>query len=372
MELLASLKQFIKHSPRPLPIYSSMKNTKRIAVIDPYLDVMGGGEKHILSIVKIFDELGFQIDLQWENKNILHEIEQKLDLKFDNLQIVEKITDKSIYEYLFYITDGSYFLSNAKNNYVFCMYPKPEIYNRNLLNAAKWINWSFFANSNYTRKYIETYTGKDVEVIYPYITKDIEQRIENKKKKVILSVGRFFQGLHSKRHDVLIQAFNRLQQDYPEFADYKLNLVGGLKEEDGKYFKSLETLAHDNKNIRLITNVSNKDLVEYYKSASIYWHAAGYEVDVENHPECVEHFGITPLEAMKYGLQVFCYNAGGPAEIIENGKTGFLWKSIDELCDMTYNNQKNRELIVKNASEMLGEKFSYEVFKEKVIKYFKL
>ncbi len=36
---------------------------KKAALYDPFLDVMGGGEKHILSILKVLEEKGFEIHI---------------------------------------------------------------------------------------------------------------------------------------------------------------------------------------------------------------------------------------------------------------------------------------------------------------------
>lgn len=366
-----------------------MKKIKKVAIVDPYLDVMGGGEKHILSIAQIFDESGFQIDLLWNDKSIVTQIKDKLNLDFKNLTIVEnflidqnlldKLSRTNDYDFLLYVTDGSYFMSSAKKNYVFAMYPKKQLYETNLINNLKLANYEFIANSKYTANFLQKYTGRKFEVIYPYITDGrgkMEEgrwkRRNEKKEKMILSVGRFFQGLHSKRHDVLIQAFNRLQKEDKKFKEYKLHLVGGLKDEDRDYFNELKVLAKDNPNIIFEDNLSNDKLQNLYQKAEYYWHAAGYEVDIEKNPECVEHFGITPLEAMTHQCLVFCYNAGGPKEIIENDVTGYLWNSIDELCDMTSNSEKNREEVLKNASEMVNNRFSYKVFRKKVINYFEL
>jgi glycosyltransferase involved in cell wall biosynthesis len=359
-----------------------MKKTKKVAIIDPYLDVMGGGEKHILSIAQIFDNADYQIDLLWNDKNIISQIKEKLDLDFNNLFIVdyflenknilEKLSRMSGYDYLFYVTDGSYFVSSAKNNYVFAMYPKKELYVNSLLNNLKLGNFKFIANSKYTGNFLEKNTGRGFDVIYPYIAKEDIQYANHKKEKLILSVGRFFQGLHSKRHDVLIQAFCRLQSQDANFKDYKLILVGGLKNEDENYFQELKVLAMNNENIIFDTNVSNEKLNDYYQRSKYYWHGAGYNIDIEKNPEYVEHFGITPLEAAMHECLVFCYNEGGPKEVFENMKTGYLWNTIDELCDMATNSEKHREEMIKNAISMINEKFSYKIFKDKVENYFNL
>ena len=47
-----------------------MKNKiKRVALYNPYLDTLGGGEKHILSILDVFAEQGYEINIFWD-KNL--------------------------------------------------------------------------------------------------------------------------------------------------------------------------------------------------------------------------------------------------------------------------------------------------------------
>ena len=49
----------------------------------------------------------------------------------------------------------------------------------------------------------------------------------------------------------------------------------------------------------------------------------------------MEHFGITTVEAMASGCVPLVYEGGGQREIIEQGKSGFLWKTDDELIQQT-------------------------------------
>lgn len=354
-----------------------MKKLKRIALYDPYLDVMGGGERHILEIIKLYDEYGWQIDILWNKKNILSEIEDKLNITFNNVRVVpnflekkgflRKILKTKEYDSLFYVTDGSYFFSLAKNNYVFCMYPQKSIYKNTILNKIKWLNWEFIVNSNYTKLFIDKFVGKTSKVIYPYfeIIKD-----GFKKEKLIISVGRFFRGLHSKRHDVLIEAFEKLAEERKEFKEFKLVLIGGLKEEDREYYEELKKVVKDNINISFELNISHKKLVDYYRRSMYYWHAAGFGIDTEKNPEAVEHLGITPLEAMNYEALVFAYNAGGPKEMIIDDVNGYLFNTVDELVEKTANSYKqkvNSQKIINNSKIFLKEKFSYLIFKEKVL-----
>jgi UDP-glucose:tetrahydrobiopterin glucosyltransferase len=52
-------------------------------------------------------------------------------------------------------------------------------------------------------------------------------------------------------------------------------------------------------------------------------------------PRWVEAFGNVAIEALACGVPVISYRRGGPAEIIQDGKTGFLVEpdSVDRLVD---------------------------------------
>ena len=58
----------------------------------------------------------------------------------------------------------------------------------------------------------------------------------------------------------------------------------------------------------------------------------------------VEHLGMAPLEAMAAGTVPFCYEAGGPKEIISDGENGFLFINSDKLLSKT-------EKVLKDENE---------------------
>lgn len=358
---------------------------KKIAVFDPYLDVLGGGEKHILSIVKVFEEYGYIVNLLWDDPYILERLKKQLNIEFKNAQVVPHLTASSLiqrlmktsnYDYFFYVTDGSYFFSLARHNYIFSMYPQASLYRPTWFNRLKWSRFEFIANSPFTKSFIDRWTGKKSQVIYPYIDVSSLEEVQSlKKDQIILTIGRFFKHLHSKRQDIMIKAFKQLQHKHQLFKHFKLYLVGGLKEKDEAYFKELKTLAEDNQNIVFLPNASHDVVSAYYKKALFYWHAAGYGVDERLHPEAVEHLGTAPLEAMAAGCITFCHQSGGPKELITHGQNGFLYHTADELISQTvdiYGEQNKRESVSKNAYKHVKEHFDYEAFKDKIISYFNL
>jgi len=197
----------------------------------------------------------------------------------------------------------------------------------------------------------------------------LELKMDKPREKMILSVGRFFGHLHSKRQDIVIGAFKKLKQRYPFFRDFKLVLVGGVKKEDNEYFLKVKKLARMDKSIIFKPNASLEELYKYYKMATYFWHFTGYGTNESINPDQVEHFGLTPLEAMASGCLTFCYQAGGPKETIIDGKNGFLFDSEEQLLakmDKISLDNARQKLVNQKAKDYVLKNFSYEVFRKKV------
>jgi glycosyltransferase involved in cell wall biosynthesis len=105
----------------------------------------------------------------------------------------------------------------------------------------------------------------------------------------------------------------------------------------------------------------------------MYWHFAGFGVNALTNPEQVEHLGITPLEAMAARTIPFCYNEGGPRELIESGKNGFLFKSSEELLKHTsyfLSSPSLQSQMGDNAYQFANKSFRYNQFADHVKKIF--
>lgn len=359
------------------------KTLKKVGLYDPYLDVLGGGEKYLLSILKVLEEEGFELNIFWD-KDLSKEIDRRFSLQFFNkLKWRENIFKKKIpfwqkalflrqFDVFFYISDGSYFFSLAKKNFLYAMVPQKKLYRSGILNTLKQFNWRFITHSRFNQKILEDW-GIRSELIYPYLNDNflnLDLR-KIKKEKIILSVGRFFSQLHQKNHRLMIDFFKRLREEDKVFGDFKLVLVGGLKKEDEYYFQEIQSLAKNDPFIAIKPNVSFIDLYRLYQRATFYWHFTGYGIDEKKYPHLVEHLGITPLEAMATGGVVFCYRAGGPKEIINDGINGFLFSSKEELINKmkkVINDQLLKLKIVNKAQNYVRENFSYPVFRKQVRK----
>ena len=399
--IIESIYQAFSKTITYLFLYEKSKDKKiKVGIYDPFLDTLGGGEKYIFSILEVLAEKGYEINVFW-NKDLSKEINGRFALKsigswkwlpnifkrhpersrgiFNKISRLVSLArnDNTFinlkkFDYFFYVTDGSYFFSSAKKNFVYAMVPDEKLYNLTVINRLKLANYSFITHSEFTKKWLKKF-GIDSQVIMPYLDKHFtDQDAEYfKKDKIILSVGRFFPHLHSKKQDEMIRTFKLLKKSNLQFEDYKLILAGGLKKEDKKYFDYLKKLADNDSSIVFKPNIELYELYKLYELSNYFWHFAGYGVDENIHPEQVEHFGITPVEAMASGCLTFSYNAGGPKEIISEGENGFLFNSTGELIEKMITVENNSELKNKirlKSSLYAKKRFSYKVFEDLVLK----
>jgi glycosyltransferase involved in cell wall biosynthesis len=357
---------------------------KRIGLWNPYLDTIGGGEKHMVQLCDFFIRHGYELTIFWD-KNIQKQIEQKLSVKLPpstiwapSLKSASKIQRYNLLkniDVLLYATDGSYFFSSSKYTICFCMVPEAKLYNLSIIDKIKTIGWIFVSNSKFTQKNLYKY-GIQSEVIYPYIDipKKINQNTCSGTSLTFLSVGRFFRQLHSKRHDVAVAWFVNFIEQYPEYKNSRLVLAGGLKKEDNQYFESLRKLATQYPNIEFRPNIPSHELEKLYFCADFYLHFAGWQVNETSHPERTEHLGITPLEAMIRNCIPLCYKSGGIREIIKDGENGFTFLQLSELSQKIITISKdvaNQQVVRENARMTVTTTFSRGYFDEKMSNVFR-
>src|SRR3989338_7731401 len=125
---------------------------KKVLLYDPYLDVIGGGEQHMLTILKVMEKAGYEVHIAWPDEDILAKIQKSLDIRFVN-PIIEKELFHSPqnpvkrahmlgqFDTLFYIPDGSYFFSQAKHNFIYAMVPSRQLYPHSPFDKLKFRNW---------------------------------------------------------------------------------------------------------------------------------------------------------------------------------------------------------------------------------------
>ena len=150
-----------------------------------------------------------------------------------------------------------------------------------------------------------------------------------RERRTILSVGRFFAGGHNKRQDVVIAAFRRLIE--AGFGDFELALAGSIhpSPEGRERFQELQAMA-SGLPCTFFPNIGRTDLAALYGRSAVLIHAAGYGVDIDEFPQSLEHFGITPVEAASFGCIPVVFGQGGPLEVIRALGADTAFSTIDE------------------------------------------
>lgn len=346
----------------------------KIGLYSPYLNMLGGGEKYFFDIASALSEnhdttIFGDCALQEKASDIFH-----ISLKRVRFVPRETLTGVGIFnrfrqvgnfDAFFYMSDGSIFYPSAKKNFLIIQSPV-HFPPQTIGNILKLRNWRIICYSRFVADVIQKKFGKEAYMLPPCVGGNDSKVKRQKKEKIILTVGRFFLYPHSKRHDVLIDAFRSLLNG--GLRGWKLVIIGGLTEKGGR--EILDDLKNRSRNLptEIYTNASYSVLTSYYKKATFYWHAAGFGENLDVHPERAEHFGITTIEAMKMGAIPLVYDGGGQRDIVINGTSGYLWKTPEELVRLTAYIHRDNSLRMKLSYNAMirSKEFSCSNFYEKL------
>lgn len=349
----------------------------KIAIYDPYLDTLGGGERYMLTAAGHWS-LNHQVDIFWNDSSIIENAFTRLSIDLKRVNFLPNIFTRTTnlferyqilrnYDLLFYLSDGSIPLSFSQKTFLHFQVPFHNL-SLSLVDRLKIsrIN-GFVCNSLFTKRFIDKTYGVNSQVIYPPV--DIDQYKSNDlKENIILSVGRFNGGrLNAKKQDVLIKVFKEISSEIP---DWKLVLIGGVQfPEDEIYLHSLKESAQRFP-IEFYPNANHKILIEFTNKAKIYWHAAGFDINENLNPENTEHFGISVVEAMSAGGVPIVTKAGGLPEIVRHQANGLLWQTTAELQKNTLDLITNPSLLnnLSKSAVMRANLFSQEKFCQEIDK----
>lgn len=346
----------------------------KIGIFDPYLDTLGGGEKYMLTAATCLSSI-HNVSVLWDksSKNDLGKrIYNKFGIDIQSLNfehnffakkhnLISRLKSSKKFDLIIFLSDGSIPLIATKL-IVHFQFPVEWVkYSLRTFLKLKRID-KIICNSQFTKKYIDKKFGVKSTVLYPpvYSVKVKTRAREN----VIMNAGRFgnnTQGSSYKKQDVLVDAFKKMVKKGIE--GWKLVLAVSTRREDEKAL-SLLTRQSEGYPIEIINNPDYSSLLQLYSLAKIYWHAAGYQEDLELYPERAEHFGIATAEAMTAGVVPVAINAGGQKEIIENGENGILWETTVELIEKTKMliNDSRKWEAMSDAAVIRSMKFNKENF----------
>jgi len=153
--------------------------------------------------------------------------------------------------------------------------------------------------------------------------------------------------------------------------DWELHLVGNLAAgEEHKIYLDTVRQSAQGYPIVIHQDIPFQQLSDLYAESAIYWHASGYGEDEDRDPVKFEHFGITTVEAMASGCVPVVIGKGGQREIVNHGKNGFLWDTLEELKRYTLlvaNDESLRNSLAQAATVSL-EKFNRKNFEAQLDK----
>jgi glycosyltransferase involved in cell wall biosynthesis len=225
----------------------------------------------------------------------------------------------------------------------------------------------FLANSKFTQKWTGRYWKKNSRVIYPPV--DVGQFKPGKKEKIILSVGRFFVGGHSKNQHILVDVFKNMVNSKLIDNKWSLHLVGGIADgwEHAEYVRNIR---HESTGFKIYihNSIDFSSLKDLYSKASIYWHATGFGQSEKLNPIRLEHFGIAPVEAMAAGCVPIVYHGGGLVETVTD-QSGLTWKSTDDLIRRTIELISDKKLLgnMSKSAQRRSTRFSRDKFEKELI-----
>ncbi len=304
----------------------------KIGFYNPYFDGFGGGERYTLTLASYWSKK-HRVDVFWHDRSITGEYQRRFGLDLSDIKIVHNIfSGKNVlkklffsrqYDLIFFLSDGSIPTSMAKRNILHFQIP----FSRISAHAIKLKRYqAVVCNSMFTKANLDPWVAEKATVIYPPVRIDSLKSL--RKKKYILSVGRFSSFHQAKKQAVLIEAFRKAQKA-GRLKDWTLIFVGGLLPSDRVFFETLKSEA-SGLAVEFHPNISLSKLHQWYAESPIYWHAAGFG---ETNPVLAEHFGIAVVEAMAAGSLPVVYDWGGLSEIVTHKVNGFVWRSMDELID---------------------------------------
>ena len=307
-------------------------------LFNPYLTTLGGGERFIYALAKYARSTGAKVTIAsptLPDERLLAQF--GFDTSFELVQVaMEEITQYSRdFDRLIYLTNLLPQPSLARKSYLVVQFPFDVVpwwrkvrtrYRATMLLRG----YRCIVYSTYVRTWLRKRWHTSSRILPPLV--EMGRYEPAAKEPLILAVGRFFAAGHSKRQDVLIDAFLQLPRAMQD--SWRLCLAGGAKDdEESRLFVDALRAKAAGHNISIEVNASQARVNALYGSARLFWHGAGYGRS-EDAPEKAEHFGITTVEAMSSGCVPLVYDDGGQAEIVASA-FGRRWRTIDELAGMT-------------------------------------
>jgi glycosyltransferase involved in cell wall biosynthesis len=200
----------------------------------------------------------------------------------------------------------------------------------------------FIANSKYTLEISKKLfpeldiIPKEINILYTPVNKGSFLDLSKKNKKLILSIGRINL---NKNYDLLLEIAKKNM-------DFKFVIAGAMNKGDEHYYWKL--MKKKSENVVIIPNINEVEKTKLLLEASIYLHL-----------NRKEHYGVSVLEGMSFGLIPVVPKSGGPwIDLIEEGKFGYGYTDVTSAIECIKNADFNRSSEIWESVD----RFSFEKF----------
>ncbi len=326
----------------------------KAVIVDPYWDSLGGGERYAAAVARYLLKSGWEVDVWWK-ENVSDQIKDRFGIDITQASFTRN-KNLADYDLVFWVSDGSIPTSLAKKTIIHFQVPFHDKTSGSSANQLQVKLYTVVCNAQFPKSYIDKTYGISSQVIYPPV--DVEVNYQGAKLDQIVCLARFSQTLHAKRQDVLIKAFSQLA-----LPGWKLVLAGGVTDPD--YLASLQKQALGLA-VEFVINPTGLQARQLLSQSKLFWSATGFAVDENKFPEKLEHFGITPVEAMASGTVPLVIAKGGHRETVVDKQSGYWWNTIEELGDLSLQLAKDDQLWEKMSQQakIQSQKFSTSEFEK--------
>lgn len=333
-------------STTPLPPLARPHGRPRAVFYTPFDIMPGGGERYLLTAATALLQ-DFDVHLMTEeiySHTRLRSIGRDLDIDLAGLRLSRRRELGDLGPIAFAVTMSNEalppFPAFAPRSLYVCQFPFPQHWSENVRRKG---NLDSFAGTIVYSEFVREHLMRSraafdvfshpVEVIEPPVplapTGTLPAPLVPPYRFVL--IGRFFSGGHNKRHDIAIELVRRL---VAAGIPVELSLVGSLPPQAAHrdHYARLCALAKDLP-VKFHPDATPEVRKAILIGSHFYVHAAGYDVDETMRPDECEHFGISVLEAMSYGLAALVVGNGGPAGFVHDGRTGYTYRNLTDLVE---------------------------------------
>jgi len=353
----------------------------RVALVHDYLIRMGGAERVLLALRKIFPQAPIytlyyrqpQLSPYFANAEVRASFLQKIPILKNNHRLAlplipAAVENFDLREFDLVISSSSAYakglvLRPKVLHLCYCHSPTRYLWDWTHQYQSHWPTlrklifhyqrlWDraaanrvdfFMANSQTTADRIKKYYGRSATIIYPPVKLGNWLPAVQSSQEYYLIVSQL---TTYKKIDIAIDAFNKLE--------LPLVIIG-----QGSDSQRLKKMAH--KNIKFLGWQSDAVVQRFYQNCSAFIFPGE------------DDFGIAPVEAMGYGKPVLAYNKGGATETVIAGVTGEFFDDpvseslADGIRRLRLNMSQYSSLVIRKRAERLSE----ERFKREITRFIK-